>query len=541
MSVLGRFKKAFGFSDDENDDFYRENEEAQVYSTQSMTKVECEVATSQVNVSEITPQIFDGVIKIINEALPDFLKSCLDVEAQRRYIYNSLDEGLKTAIDKTMVEAKSTAGVQWKSERENLHREIEQLKTQNKSIGDKHTEIQQQFLSSERQKRALKERIADLENQVSNFEAEKEQYELEVKSLLNKLKVSQVLDGDTADLKQEIVDLQEQLAEARSNDKGSELQKLVDAANEQISQKEQQILALNEQITQLQNQQSENLKVDNKAEIDALNQQVAELTEQNNKLEEALSQLQKKEEIADAMVNDLNKKTAEAIEKLKQAQAEIVEKDEKIALLSTDNNSSIEEVESLKNMLKLSNEELEAAREELSANKDEIENAREAIEAIEEIQSQLEKFEEIKSKKDAQIAKLKNESSALTAQISELQQKNESLEKTIEKNLYAQVESERVLREEIEKLKSQLNSKTEVVEVDLDNDVTVREIEASVRRTPKISAIDDSLDDTDWLVATPPPGTVTRPTPATTDDDFGYKSPVIKQTPENSAQMSLFE
>lgn len=536
MSVFGKFKKAFGFSDDENDDFYNENEIVESSMAIPHNKVNNQAKASNVEASDLTPQIFDGVIKIINESLPDFLKSCLDVEAQRRYIYDSLDESLKAVINKTMNDAKSTAAVQWQNERENLRVEIEQLKNQAKALNDKHGELYQQYLSAERQKRALKERVTDLENQASNFEAEKEQYQLEVKSLLNKLKVSQVLDGDTAELKSQIVSLQEQLEEARNAEKSNELQQLIDNANAQISEKDQEIGVLKEQITLL----NESSQQSDSTQIEALQQHVEQLTEQNTTLESALSQLKQKEEIADAMINDLNKKTAEAIEKLKQAQSEIQSKDEQLLSLTSDNSSSSQEVETLKNMLKLSNEELQAVRDELESQKEEINQAHETLAVLDEIQEQLEKFEEIKEKKDAQIADLKKQTKSYSVQISDLKDENESLKKTIEKNLYSQVESERSLREEIETLKSQLKSNQSIEPVNLDDEI-VQEIEASVKRQPKISAIDDSLDDTDWLVATPPPGTVTRPTPSTTDDDFGYKSPVIKQAPQNEAQMSLFE
>ena len=51
-------------------------------------------------------------------------------------------------------------------------------------------------MGPERQNRALGERIHELEMKVTNAEAEVEQYELENKSLLNKLKVVQVKTDD---------------------------------------------------------------------------------------------------------------------------------------------------------------------------------------------------------------------------------------------------------------------------------------------------------------------------------------------------------
>ena len=65
------------------------------------------------------------------------------------------------------------------------------------------------------------------------------------------------------------------------------------------------------------------------------------------------------------------------------------------------------------------------------------------------------------------------------------------------------------------------------------------------RKTPisnvKISAIDESIIDADWLISTPPEGTITRPASSITGEDFGYQAPAKKTTPpENDAQMSLW-
>ena len=89
MSVFGKLKQAFGFSDNENDDFYNDNESVNERAEQPKTNVSQTVKVSAPETTDLTPQIFDGVVKMINDTLPDFLKSCLDVEAQRRYIYNS--------------------------------------------------------------------------------------------------------------------------------------------------------------------------------------------------------------------------------------------------------------------------------------------------------------------------------------------------------------------------------------------------------------------------------------------------------------------
>lgn len=57
---------------------------------------------------------------------------------------------------------------------------------------------------------------------------------------------------------------------------------------------------------------------------------------------------------------------------------------------------------------------------------------------------------------------------------------------------------------------------------------------------PKVSAIDESLDDVQWLVGTPPEGMVVKTAGTSSDAEFGYQEPARKNPPENSAQMSLF-
>ena len=57
----------------------------------------------------------------------------------------------------------------------------------------------------------------------------------------------------------------------------------------------------------------------------------------------------------------------------------------------------------------------------------------------------------------------------------------------------------------------------------------------------KISAIDESIEDTDWLIATPPPPSKRKKEQADEDKpEFGYKEPARKSAPDNPAQMSLW-
>ena len=74
--------------------------------------------------------------------------------------------------------------------------EIDSLRVQVKDSGKTTDDLKAMRASADRQKRTFNERIRDLERQLAAAMAEKEQYDLEVKSLMNKLKVQQVQQSD---------------------------------------------------------------------------------------------------------------------------------------------------------------------------------------------------------------------------------------------------------------------------------------------------------------------------------------------------------
>lgn len=199
MSFFGKFKQALGFSESDDDEFYISSEDEKSQATNENTSSQNNITQSNHNDSsstEVPTEIFESVVKIFNESLPDFLKSCVDIDAQRKYIYDALNDDMKKYLSNLSAETRQRCDAKWKEERTRLQTEMAQIKEQCKTIEEQRGEWQKQQLSAERQKRALSERLHDLEKQVATLEAEKEQYDLENKSLLNKLKVSAVVNGD---------------------------------------------------------------------------------------------------------------------------------------------------------------------------------------------------------------------------------------------------------------------------------------------------------------------------------------------------------
>lgn len=581
MAFIQSLKRTFGFS---NDDDYNE-ELPEEDSTQYVNPFRKETSSGQPTVQpeekmedtdkhvtvsneELPMSIFDGVIAIFNQSLPDFVKKCVDVDAQRRYIYDSLDGSLKNYLAKVADDARRNASAKWNEERDMIQAELSSLREQSKTMEASRSEWKQQQLSLDRQKRALSDRIHDLEKQVTALEAEKEQYELETKSLVNKIKVAGVHEADAAAMREEVEELRRQLVTAKAEGAeacAAEIAGLKDdlaSKDSIITGLNEKIVALNEQceaaangmanIERLQHSladASEALR-NRENEIEGYNKQITAMNAENTKLSMILNQLKaessskddgykrqieelkNKVMVSDGMLAELNASAVVAAET-------ITKKDEAIAGLEQAKKSAVDSLEILNDKYKILNEEYQSTREEL-------EQSQHELKVVAEIQEQLDRFEDIKNKKDARITALQEENAASRAEaeelknrVGQLEEERAMLKRTIEDNLVRQASTESDLRGEIEKLKADIETRKKTA-LKLD-DIPDAEPAAPVkkRRRPKISAIDSTIDNSDWLIATPPADTSVKPTPSTSAD-FGYQEPERKPLPDSDAQMSLW-
>lgn len=110
--------------------------------------------------------LFDAVIELFNETQPDFVKKCLSLKAQRAYIINSISENLRRRITQAI----------GPTEAERLKKRIKSLENEVQSTKAIRQENRKLHLSIERQKRAMLDRINDLEAQVSKHHEEKERF-----------------------------------------------------------------------------------------------------------------------------------------------------------------------------------------------------------------------------------------------------------------------------------------------------------------------------------------------------------------------------
>lgn len=227
MSIFNSFKKAFGFPDsydDENDvdndadnsseqnddgrprldltpptrmtDDLPEPEQGKEAEKPADNTGETPAETEpepEVDTTALAAKAFDCVVQLFNGIQPEFVRKCLNTDAQRRYIAEHIDSSLRAALEEATASARRRGQQQWQAERNRLSADLDNMKKQYAAIKQQREKFQNAQLSASRQKRALNDRVHDLENQVAALEAEKEQFQIENRSMANKLRASGVL------------------------------------------------------------------------------------------------------------------------------------------------------------------------------------------------------------------------------------------------------------------------------------------------------------------------------------------------------------
>lgn len=216
MSLLSSFKKALGFPD-EYEDFNDEESEPE-HDTSSDPTPAAPATIAPVPVSEeleeadsaLPGQVFDAVIELFNASQPEFVSSCLNTEAQRQYLLERIGDSLRQSLKAESERARAHGQRLWENERAQMADDLEKLKTEYYSLRQQREEFKSAQLSAARQKRALSERVHDLESQVNSLEADREQLQLENRSMLNKLRVASVKAADAGTPEAEIHRLAEE-------------------------------------------------------------------------------------------------------------------------------------------------------------------------------------------------------------------------------------------------------------------------------------------------------------------------------------------
>ncbi len=248
MSFFNAIKRSFGFGNDADDGLLEDSAEAPALQLPEPETPKCDDNDRQVEIDRIAvDRIFDHVIATFNEALPDFIAKAIDPEVQRKKLYDGLDASLKDYLDTLSSQTRSQCEIRWAAEQSSMRSEMDSLKAKAKEIEQQRFDIKQQQLSADRQRRALNDRVHDLENQLTAFQAEREQLDLENKSLVNKLKVASVHESEAETLRQELNDARAEIIAIRNAAQSGE--PIVDnAAAEKMEALESEIASLSEQL-----------------------------------------------------------------------------------------------------------------------------------------------------------------------------------------------------------------------------------------------------------------------------------------------------
>lgn len=222
MSFCNTIKKVFGFGDDSPEDevLYSDTAEDTMPQSEHHAVARQPLTVADGELPDFTfdavrrDAIFSYVVGEFNNALPDFLAKAVDPEVQRRILLEKLDKGIAEYMNNLAELARLHSESIWRDRQNQLTSQLEAVKQKSEDIERQAAEVKQKQLSADRQKRALTDRTHDLESQLARLESEREQFELENRSLVNRLKVASVVQEDVDKLRTENQQLRTELFHA---------------------------------------------------------------------------------------------------------------------------------------------------------------------------------------------------------------------------------------------------------------------------------------------------------------------------------------
>ena len=466
MAFLKNIKQMFGFDDnsiyeDEKDNVNTEykpyinpfkNEKQETANTAVAEDKKSEQTEADFD-KAIHDEIKDKIIDIINASLPEFIKGCVDRDAELKYINEEFGTTFSTYTQNIRQAIEERAKSEWISERMNLEKRLQESGKKAEESTAKMEELRARITSLDRQKIALNERINQYENKVATAEAEREQYHLECKSLMNKLKVASVNEEEINKLREEntqmlqectslrndVIMLRKEALNAKNNpatsaedaEKMAALQQQLETANAEKVQLEQRIMELENaagntpQPEIAQQLQAEIQKISD--ELYAAQVQLIEAQEKNQPLEQEVASL--KESLAVAAHSSQETTTALAAkdaeitllkEQINQAGKTAKLNDEfavEFDQMKTDLAAAQQAVAESATVLSTKDNEIEALKAQLeNANKAIAEKDAEA-ENIQELKALLQQADEINTKSSTQLSAKDSEIEALKAQL----------------------------------------------------------------------------------------------------------------------------
>lgn len=485
MAFFRKLRAAFGFGDDESEEelnekflpyeaqhrtpyinpFKKEEEEERIMESQGEEDIAVSSGATVVKngVDELPIEMYNGVLSIINSTIPTFVRECLDVEAEKRAIAKALGPHIKGAIEKARKQIEENAQRKWDSERAEMSARVEQAELAGKEAAERAEQDRAKVMSADAQRKAVTERCRTLENRVAELEAEREQFDLENKSLINKVKVAQVHADDAAHYREEAEDLRKQIAELKEKS-ASEVNAEVESRwSDEVARLQQEIAAKDADIDTLTKKEQETATElaavreelnEALATLDIANEvqmQVDKLSDQikarDAKITEMREQWNKKEAEAAKSYNEVNNANLDLKLKYDLLRAEAQKLRDAVANADKDKEDALAELQ--EHLLK-SEKENEILRHSIEAQKKETESVQAQASAAEkaredrseDMKKQLEAAAMLIERRDETIKQLNEKINSLMGEIS-FARVSESESRLKIKQLSAEVENER--------------------------------------------------------------------------------------------------
>lgn len=230
MPVPKFLRKLFGASDPETDEVEFDDFDDKPHAPKAPSDPEPAPASAntQVSIDEMPPQLFNAILEVINSQLPPIAAQCIDHQAQLRYLNQALQQPMADFAKAIKAQVIS----ELTGDRKKMQAELDTLRSERSKLDEQKASL----LSEQRQRRALTERNHDLESKIDELDSEIEQHKLTISSLMNKLRVAEVTEGDTEALRRDLEEMRMQIA----------------AKDETIASKDAEIAALNERISEME-------------------------------------------------------------------------------------------------------------------------------------------------------------------------------------------------------------------------------------------------------------------------------------------------
>lgn len=482
MSFLNKMKRAFGI----NEHDYLEYPDQELLQQQSDVDEPEAPALPESNLLEssrldtLSTDIFSSVVELFNEIQPEFVSKCLNTREQSKYILESINAGVRQSLENAMADARRQVELEIAIERKELAAKLDKLKTQYAALEEQRNNFQNEQLSATSQKRALTERVQDLEMQVASLLAEKEQFELESISMQNKLRAMSVtLKAETG----EPIDSSyvQQIIEENTRLKAqlADIEKYSDDWQKDLDGADKRLKIIREERDKLQADLN-TLKMNLDYAEKSERRTLSELSDANDALEE----LQKKYDSTKLAADNLAKLRIRFNEK------------ERLIIDLRDTNRSLEDKLTSLEHIDSENKQFSGQIKQLNES-----HARELNEVTKAAEDELTELRNLLAQKESELSAVRASLAESIAPISEKPKRGRKPKAS----------------------KSEQSEKSEK------------------KASPKISAIDELIDESEWLIAPSPNEKPKIPSVAEADDDFGYKAPPKKaKMADDAKQLRLF-